>query len=119
MEAQLTPIMAHLTADGLVSTQRWDLRLTTGAGRRIHLASWGSAHLSDAGPLDMTVCVAGDTLALLGLSFPAESGIPVHVGGTSRQPMLSGAARWVAGVHTGRATRPCLLLPVCTSHTAD
>ncbi|PRW57119.1 Magnesium-chelatase subunit [Chlorella sorokiniana] len=93
MEAQLTPIQAHVTAGGLVTTQRWDLRLTTSAGRRVHLASWGSGHLSEAGPLDMTVCVAGDTLQLLGLGFPAESGIPVHMSGTARWPNLSSAAR--------------------------
>lgn len=112
MEAQLSPINAHISASGRVQTQRWDMRLATGAGRRIHLASWGAAHLAEGGPLDVTVCVAGDTLQQLGLSFPPESGIPVHVGGTASQPALAGVARWArAGCGDGwvHAPRGCQL----------
>ncbi|GAB4816398.1 hypothetical protein N2152v2_003444 [Parachlorella kessleri] len=96
LEAQISPLEAQIDASsGSVETRRLDLWLATKGSSKFHLATWGRANLRESGTVDVTLCIAGDTLEqLLGLEgLPDGFGVPMHVRGTARGVRLSGVGR--------------------------
>ncbi len=84
------------------------LRLPSAATKgssKFHLATWGRANLRESGTVDVTLCIAGDTLEqLLGLEgLPDGFGVPMYVRGTARGVRLSGVGRCVGTAPTAGA----------------
>lgn len=109
LEASLSPLVADVSGDGSIRAQRLDLRLKLpGVAAPLHLVTWGTAHVSPGGPLDMALCLPADTLeAVLGVrGLPEGYGVVIPVRGTvaAPAPELGGAAsRLAALVVRGRA----------------
>lgn len=60
-----------------------------GWNRPVHLVTWGTAHTSAGGRLDMTLALPADTLELMGISgMPPDFGVPLHVTGTVAEPKI-------------------------------
>lgn len=91
LQVDVSPLKAEIGADGKIVTKRVDLAVgVPGLGRPLHFVSFGTAHTSPTGAVNMTLAIPADALEqVAGITgLPADFGVPITVTGTVASPKV-------------------------------